>query len=190
MFLQLLQAHRSCFEKLPQIAAEVERAAQALIETLQKGRKILVCGNGGSAVDAQHLAAELVGRFEKERRGLAAVALTTDSSILTSVANDYAFSDVFARQVNALGNPGDALVGISTSGNSDNVGEAFKTAAGRGMTTIGLLGGDGGRLKSLCETAVVVPAGRTARIQEAHIFILHVWAATIENALGNTGVPE
>ncbi len=190
MFLQSLQEHRRCFEKLAEIAPVVDRAAQAIIETLQKGGKVLICGNGGSAADAQHLAAELVGRFETERQALAAVALTTDSSIMTAVANDYDFSGVFARQVEALGKPEDVLLGISTSGRSQNVAEAFKKAADKGMATIGLLGADGGFLKALCRTAVVVPARRTARIQEAHVFILHVWAAAVEEILGNSGVPQ
>ena len=187
MFLQLLEENRRCFERLPEIAPEVNRSAQVMIEVLQKGGKILVCGNGGSAADAQHLAAELVGRFEAERKALAALALTTDSSIVTAVANDYDFSGVFARQVAALGTPADVLVGISTSGRSANVGQAFKTAEEKGMATIGLLGGDGGFLKAICQTAVVVPERRTARIQEAHVFILHVWAAAIEAALADTG---
>lgn len=180
MFSDWLNDHRRCFEKLADLEADVQKAAALMTESLQKGGRILVCGNGGSAADAQHFAAELVGRFETERQALAAVALTTDTSIMTAVANDYAFSQVFARQVAALGKTGDSLLGISTSGMSRNVAEAFKAANQKGIATIGLLGGDGGCLKSLCDANVVVPALRTARIQEAHVFILHVWAAAIE----------
>jgi len=185
MFLDFLDEHRRCFEKLADIETEVQSAAAVMTKTLEGGGKVLVCGNGGSAADAQHFVAELVGRFEAERRALAAVALTTDTSIMTAVANDYDFSRVFARQVEALGKTGDVLMGISTSGLSANVGEAFRAAARQGLFTIGLLGGDGGSLKSLCDTVVVVPTARTARVQEAHGFILHVWAAAVEAALGS-----
>jgi D-sedoheptulose 7-phosphate isomerase len=186
MFADFLDEHRRCFEKLAGIETEAQSAVAVMTKVLKKGGKVLVCGNGGSAADAQHFVAELVGRFEHERRALAAVALTTDTSIMTAVANDYDFSRVFARQVEALGKAGDVLVGISTSGMSGNVGEAFRAAGRQGLATIGLLGGDGGRLKSLCDAAVVVPATRTARVQEAHVFILHVWAAAIEAACGET----
>ncbi len=182
MFLEHLDEHRRCFEKLPHLEAAVGTAVAVMTAALKKGGKVMICGNGGSAADAQHFAAELVGRFEAERQALAAVALTTDSSIMTAVANDYAFSRVFARQVEALGGAGDVLVGISTSGMSENIGEALNVAGQKGLATIGLLGRDGGRLKSLCDTSVVVPATRTARIQEAHVFILHVWASAIEKA--------
>lgn len=185
MFSDFLNEHRRCFEKLAGLEEDVQKAAALIVESLQKGGRVLVCGNGGSAADAQHFAAELVGRFEAERPAFAAVALTTDTSIMTAVANDYTFSQVFARQVAALGKDGDVLVGISTSGMSENVGEALKIADQKGLATIGLLGGDGGRLKALCDTAVVVPVRRTARIQEAHGFILHVWAAAIEKVFIN-----
>lgn len=186
MFADFLDEHRRCFKKLADIETEVQRAVAVMTETLKGRGKVLVCGNGGSAADAQHFVAELVGRFEAERQALAAVALTTDTSIMTAVANDYDFSRVFARQVEALGKAGDVLVGISTSGRSANVGKAFRTAGCQGLATIGLLGGDGGSLKSLCDTAVVVPSARTARIQEAHGFILHVWAAAIEAVFGRS----
>ena len=183
MFSDFLNEHSRCFEKLAGLEADIQKAAALMIAALKKGGRVLVCGNGGSAADAQHFAAELVGRFEAERPAFAALALTTDTSIMTAVANDYAFSQVFARQVTALGRTGDVLVGISTSGMSENVGEAFKIARAGGLATIGLFGSDGGRLKTLCDTAVLAPALRTARIQEAHVFILHFWAAAIEKRL-------
>lgn len=183
MFAEFLKEHRRCFEKLADIETDVQKACDLITERLRKGGRVLVCGNGGSAADAQHFAAELVGRFEIERQAFAAVALTTDTSIMTAVANDYDFSQVFSRQVAAQGRAGDVLVGISTSGMSPNVAAAFRMAGQRSLATIGLLGRDGGRLKALCHTAVVVPHANTARIQEAHGFILHVWAAAVEKAL-------
>ena len=151
-------------------------AAELLAERLRRGHKILVCGNGGSAADAQHFAAELVNRFEIERPGLAAIALTTDSSALTSIANDYAFEQIFARQVRALGRPGDVLLAISTSGNSPNVLVAIDAARELGMVTLALTGRDGGRMAEQLggediEIRAVTPA--TARIQETHILIIH-----------------
>ena len=152
---------------------------------IEGGGKLLICGNGGSASDAQHFAAEIVGRFEKERRAFPAVALSTDTSILTAVGNDYGYDEVFARQVEGLGRPGDILIGISTSGHSDNVVRAVQRAQTMQMPTIGLLGKDGGALKALVERSIVVENDTTARIQEAHIFILHYWAWFIE-----CGLPE
>ncbi len=151
-------------------------AAELLAERLRQGNKILVCGNGGSAADAQHFAAELVNRFEIERPGLAAIALTTDSSALTSIANDYAFEQIFARQVRALGRPGDVLLAISTSGHSPNVLVAIDAARELGMATLALTGRDGGRMAEQLgngdiEIRAVAPA--TARIQETHILIIH-----------------
>ena len=151
-------------------------AAELLAERLRQGNKILVCGNGGSAADAQHFAAELVNRFEIERPGLAAIALTTDSSALTSIANDYAFEQIFARQVRALGRPGDVLLAISTSGNSPNVSVAIDAARELGMTTLALTGRDGGRMAAQLggeDIEIRAAAAVTARIQEAHILIIH-----------------
>lgn len=175
-----LDDHLECMALLPSLTAGIVRAGHLLTNVLAKGRKLLVCGNGGSAADAQHFTAEIVGRFEKERTGWAALALTTDTSILTAVGNDYGYADIFARQVQALGCDGDALIGISTSGCSENVVKAFEQAAVNKIHTIGLLGRDGGPLKQIAGTAVVVPHQRTATIQEAHIFILHLWAELIE----------
>ena len=154
-----------------------------LLQCLLGGGKIMICGNGGSASDAQHFAAEIVGRFEKERRAYPAVALSTDTSILTAVGNDYGYDEVFARQVDGLGRPGDVLLGISTSGGSENVIRAVKRGKSLGMQTVGLLGKDGGALKRMVDQAIVVESATTARIQEIHIFILHYWAWQIESGL-------
>jgi len=140
---------------------------------LKLGNKLLICGNGGSAADSQHFAAEVVGRFEKERKGFSAIALTTDTSALTAIGNDYGYDKVFSRQVEALGQKGDILIGISTSGNSKNVIEAVKVAKGLGIFTVGLLGKDGGQLKDLVDKAFIVRSNNTARIQEVHITFIH-----------------
>jgi D-sedoheptulose 7-phosphate isomerase len=152
----------------------------AMADALEAGRKILVCGNGGSAADAQHFAAELCGRFMTERRALAAIALTTDTSALTAISNDYGFDAIFARQAWALGRPGDILVGISTSGNSQNIIQAAKAAKAIGVKTIGLLGRDGGLLKDIMDDCLVVPGDATARIQETHIMTIHLWCEMMD----------
>jgi D-sedoheptulose 7-phosphate isomerase len=143
----------------------------------------MLCGNGGSAADSQHLAAEFVGRFIKDRRPLAAIALSTDSSALTCIGNDYGFDDVFYRQVVGLGLAGDCLIAISTSGNSPNVIKAAQAARSADIRTIGLLGRDGGALAALCDLPIIVPSPTTARIQEAHIFIGHTLCSLIEQQL-------
>lgn len=147
----------------------------------------MFCGNGGSAGDAQHLAAELVGRLVNDRRALPGLALSTDSSALTCIANDFGYEEVFARQVEGLGRPGDVLIGISTSGSSPNVVRAVDVAKQHGICTVGFLGRDGGKLGSLVDLALVVPSDETARIQEAHIFLGHVLCALIEQRLGVGG---
>ncbi len=156
--------------------------AQDLAERLRRGCKVLVCGNGGSAADAQHFAAELTGRYLKERRALAAIALTTDTSALTAIGNDYSYDYIFARQVEALGRPGDVLVGISTSGNSGNVIAAVEAARSLGVKTIGILGRDGGRLASLVDDALIVPSKVTARIQEVHEMVFHFWCEALDES--------
>ncbi len=183
MFSKLLKDHIRCLESLAEIESDIEKAGERLAASLKKGNKILICGNGGSAADAQHFAAELVGRFEKERQAFPAIALTTDTSNLTAIGNDYGYDRVFARQVEGLGLPGDILICISTSGNSENLLLAAETAREKGVTTIGLLGKEGGLLKGKADLSVTVRQKVTARIQEAHIFILHYWAALIENSL-------
>jgi D-sedoheptulose 7-phosphate isomerase len=154
--------------------------AADMAERLKRGCRILVCGNGGSAADAQHFAAELSGRYVKERRALAGIALTVDTSALTAIGNDYGYDQVFSRQVEALGRPGDLLVGISTSGNSPNVVLAVEAAKKLGMRTLGLLGRDGGKLKTLADDALVVPSPVTARIQEIHLMTYHFWCEAID----------
>jgi phosphoheptose isomerase len=151
----------------------VARAADAIAAAYRSGGKVLAFGNGGSAADAQHFAAELVGRFERDRAGMAAVALTTDACVLTSVANDYGFDRVFARQIEALGRPGDVAVAISTSGASPNVVAAAREAASRGLRTVALTGRDGGVLGSLVEVHINVPHDVTCRVQEVHMTLLH-----------------
>jgi len=161
----------------------IEQIGTVLISAITSNKKVFICGNGGSAADAQHIAAELVGRFKKERRGLPAIALTTDTSIMTAVANDYGYEQVFARQIEALASAGDVLIGISTSGNSPNVVEAVKVARSIGVTTIGLTGGSGGTLKALCDETLIVPSDVTARIQEAHILVGHILCEMIDERL-------
>lgn len=188
MFQEKLHQHLQCFKQLGDMAAAIEQAGERMARAIGAGHKILICGNGGSAGDAQHFAAEMIGRFEKERTAWPAIALTTDTSILTAVGNDYGFDNVFARQVQGLGRPNDILIGISTSGNSENVLRATLEAKNQGMHTVGLLGGDGGALHSQVHQPVLVPHATTARVQEAHIFILHYWAMQIEQTL-NPNLP-
>jgi len=168
------------------IDGAIADGAQAMVNALMNGGKILACGNGGSAGDAQHFAAELVGRFERERPGLAAIALTTDSSILTAIANDYDYSQVFVKQVEALGQPGDVLLAISTSGNSGNVLAAIETAHAREMRVVALTGKDGGKIAKLLgegDVEIRVPADRTARIQEVHLLAIHCMCDGIDCSL-------
>ena len=161
----------------------IEACAARIIECLRTGGTVFWCGNGGSAADAQHMAAELVGRFERDRRGYASIALTTDTSILTSVGNDYGFDHIFRRQIEGLGKRGDVLIALSTSGNSSNVIRAVESAKQKEMSCIGLLGRDGGRLKELCDLAIVVPVNNTARIQELHGLIGHILCDQIETGM-------
>lgn len=179
-----LQEHLEVIQALLQSNLnEIERAGALIRETLAQGRKVLLCGNGGSAADAQHIAAELVGRYEVQRRAWPAIALTTDTSALTALSNDYGYEDVFARQVEALASEGDLLLALSTSGASANVIKAAQTARRLGCRTIALTGGAGDPLASLCDLAVVVPSVRTSRIQEAHITIGHLWCELIDAEL-------
>jgi len=164
------------------LSEEIYETGKTIAEALKRGNKVLVCGNGGSAADAQHFAAELVVRFEKERKALPAIALTTDSSIITAHSNDYDFSTVFSRQVEALGNEGDVFVGISTSGNSENVIKAFEVAKAKRLICVGLSGKDGGKMKYLAlDHLIVVPSKVTARIQESHIMIIHIICSIVDS---------
>ena len=163
----------------------IAKAVDTLIRTLNQGGKILLCGNGGSAADAQHLATELVIRMDPtlKRPGIPAVALSTDSSMLTAGANDIGYDNVFARAVEALGRKGDVLVGISTSGNSESINKAMQQARSAGMATIGLLGKDGGKTKGLVDVAIIVPSQNTQRIQEGHITIGHIICGLVEREM-------
>ena len=160
--------------------AEIEQAGHLICQTLLAGNKILTCGNGGSAADAQHIAAELVGRYEEERRAWPAIALTTDTSALTALSNDYGYEEVFSRQVLALAAENDLLIAISTSGQSANVIRAAQKARELGCQVIGLTGADGGQLAPLCDLTVSVPSARTARVQELHITIGHLWCEMVD----------
>ena len=151
-----------------------------IAKRLEKGHKLLICGNGGSAADSQHFAAEIVGRFEKERKGFPAIALTTDTSALTAIGNDYGFENVFSRQVEALGKKGDILIGISTSGNSENIIKAVEKAKELNLFTVGFLGKDGGKLKNLVDKAFIVRHNSTARIQEVHLTLEHTICKIID----------
>lgn len=167
------------------LANHIEDSCNILIKSLKMGNKILIAGNGGSAADAQHFAAELVGRFMKERKGLPAIALTTDTSILTSVANDYSYENVFSRQVEAIGKEGDVFIGFSTSGNSKSVLNAVIKAKETGMVTIGFLGKDGGKMLPVCDETVLIPNNVTARVQEVHEMVIHLMCEEIENRIFN-----
>lgn len=175
---------RNLLVEVEHLNNDVLSAGKMAAESLKNGGKILFCGNGGSAADCQHLAAELTGRFVNDRRPLAAVSLSTDTSALTCIGNDYSFDEVFARQVTGLGREGDLLIGISTSGNSRNVIRAVENAKLIGVKTIGLLGRNGGQLKEICDHNIIVPSNVTARIQECHILIGHTLCGLIEQDLG------
>jgi D-sedoheptulose 7-phosphate isomerase len=169
-----LNAHRTTIEQLQPMTALIAEAGERLRYTLQNGGKILLMGNGGSAADCQHIAAEIVGRYKRERRGLPAIALTTDTSIITSVGNDFGFNHIFSRQIEALCNPMDVVIGISTSGNSANVVAGIEIARDMQAFTLGMTGSDGGKLAELCDLTLAVPSHDTPRIQEAHILIGHI----------------
>jgi len=166
--------------------AIIQAMIECIWESMQQGGKLLICGNGGSAADAQHLATECMVRLEAERTPLPAIALTTDTSLLTAAGNDYGFETIFARQVAGLGRPRDVLMAISTSGNSSNVVCAVEEAHRRGLHTLGLLGRDGGRLKDMVHIALVVPSSNTQRIQEVHITIGHILCGTLERRILST----
>jgi D-sedoheptulose 7-phosphate isomerase len=162
---------------------QIVEITELAVDCLKKDGKIILFGNGGSASDSQHIAAELVGRFKKDRRGLAAIALTTNTSILTAVANDYGYELIFAKQIEALADKNDLIIGISTSGKAKNVASGIKQAKKMGLKTVALTGGDGGDLARLADVSLLVPSGVTARIQEAHITIGHAVCEIIEQTL-------
>lgn len=179
-----IQKHIDVFENILQNQIEIiSSCAEIILQTFKRGNKVLICGNGGSAADAQHIAAEFVGRYEKERRAFPAIALTTDTSALTALANDYDFKRIFARQIEALAQEGDCLIAISTSGNSPNVISAVMTARKLNCRVIGMTGSKGKKLASLTDECIVIPAERTARIQEAHITVSHIWCEIIDHKI-------
>ena len=180
----LINEHQNTISSINSLIPLIEAVAQEITSCLQKGGKIILMGNGGSAADAQHLAAEFVGRFQQERQAYSAIALTTDTSVLTAVANDYGYEEVFARQIEGLCKTGDIVVGMSTSGNSSNVLKALVLANSLGALTVGFAGNqDGGELQKLAKYCLTVPSMVTARIQEAHMLIGHVLCAWVETAL-------
>jgi D-sedoheptulose 7-phosphate isomerase len=159
---------------------DIQKTASSIISCFKDGKKILLCGNGGSAADAQHIAAEFVSRFEKERDSLPAIALSTDTSCITSIGNDYSFDSIFSRQCESLVNSGDIVIGISTSGNSNNIKNAFEVGKQKGAITIGLLGNNGGKIKNISDISIIINSKSTARIQEAHRTIYHIICYLVE----------
>lgn len=180
IFLQSLQRHQQVFEQLPSMQQDIEALVQRCYQALQVGGKIVFLGNGGSAADSQHLAAEFVVRFKKERRALASIALTTDTSILTANSNDFGFDSVFSRQVEALCNNKDVVIGLSTSGKSPNVNLALQAANDLGAFSVALTGRDGGQVKDIANLSLIIPSDITAHIQEAHMFIGHYLCEAID----------
>ncbi|MBI5390068.1 SIS domain-containing protein [Candidatus Woesearchaeota archaeon] len=178
----LLESIATQQKALERCLPEMAKAAELLIGTLQRGKKMLVAGNGGSAADAQHFAAELVVKFAKQRKALPGIALTTDTSALTACANDFSFDAIFARQIEALGQEDDIFVGISTSGNSPNILAAVEMARQQRMKVITLLGKDGGKLKGKADVEIIIPSSVTAHIQESHITIIHSWCSLLDEA--------
>jgi len=177
----IIRESQAAIGKIP--VDKVQEAADEIFSALENGNKLLICGNGGSAADSQHFAAELVGRFEKEKQPLPAISLTTDTSILTAVANDYGYDNVFAKQVKALGEKGDILFAISTSGNSPNVLKAVELAKTIGMKSISLTGKDGGKIAGISDIDINIPVFSTARVQEAHITVIHIICKIIEDKM-------
>jgi len=180
---QAIAGHRQALDLLPPLVPAIEACAQKMATVFAAGGKLLICGNGGSAADAQHLASELTGRFERDRPGFPAFALTTDSSALTAIGNDYGFERLFARQVESVAAPGDLLITISTSGNSSNLLAAVAAAQVKGLHTVALSGRDGGPLAQTVDVSINVAAGRTSRIQEMHLLILHLLCELLEEKL-------
>ncbi len=183
MIQKELHSHKETIEKTIEIMVpDIQEASILMVNTLKGGGKVLLCGNGGSAADAQHIAAELTGRYKSERKGLPAIALTTDTSALTAISNDYGYDRVFDRQVEALANKGDLLIGISTSGNSQNIISALTSAKAAGCQTLGFSGREGGKMNKVCDINLVVPSTDTPRIQEMHILIGHILCQAIDDA--------
>ena len=178
-----IKAHQSTVETLHSVMPMIESVANILIQAASQNQTIFWCGNGGSAADAQHLAAELVGRFQRERRAVSSIALTANTSVITAISNDYGFKTVFTRQLEALSKPRDVLIALSTSGQSDNVNRAVQFANEHNLQVVALTGKDGGELKTLTDQCIIVPSDVTARIQEAHILIGHILCQLVEDSL-------
>ncbi|HAL82219.1 MAG TPA: phosphoheptose isomerase [Mucilaginibacter sp.] len=181
MVIEELKAHQQVIQKVIDVLGnDIETGCELITTAIKNGHKVLLAGNGGSAADAQHIAAELSGRFVKERKALPGIALTVDTSALTAIANDYGYDQVFSRQVEALAQPGDLFIGISTSGNSQGILNAFEAATKIGCKTLGLSGRDGGKMNGLCDLNIIVPSQVTARIQEMHILIGHILCKAVD----------
>ena len=178
--IKCLENHIKTAQKMKELLPKIKEAGDLCLNTIKNGNKILIAGNGGSAADSQHFSAELTGRFKKERISLPAIALTTDTSALTAIGNDYGYEFVFSRQLEGLGNKGDIFIGISTSGNSKNVIEAIKKAKEKNIKVITLLGKDGGKMKNLGDINIIIPSNETPRIQEMHIMVLHMICQIID----------
>ncbi|MET4142708.1 D-sedoheptulose 7-phosphate isomerase [Pedobacter sp. UYP1] len=182
MVLEELNHHKNTIDQvIAKLVPAIENGSKLLTDTVMAGGKVLIAGNGGSAADAQHIAAELTGRYVKDRKALPAIALTVDTSALTAISNDYGFERVFARQVEAFARPGDLFIAISTSGNSPNIIQALHTARELGCKIIGLSGRDGGQMNNLCDLNIIIPDNVTARIQEMHILIGHIFCKAVDN---------
>jgi D-sedoheptulose 7-phosphate isomerase len=182
MVLDALKDHQRTIQLvIDTLTGDIEKACGLMTTTLKNGNKVLFAGNGGSAADAQHLAAELTGRFVKERKAFPGIALTVDTSALTAITNDYHFDRVFSRQVEAFAQSGDLFIGISTSGNSQSILNAFETATQLGCKTLGLSGRDGGKMNGICDLNIIVPSNTTARIQEMHILIGHIMCQAVDD---------
>jgi D-sedoheptulose 7-phosphate isomerase len=182
MVIEELKDHQNTIQQvIDTLIPDIEKACVLITETIKAGKKVLLAGNGGSAADAQHIAAELSGRFVKDRKALPGIALTTDTSALTAISNDYGYNHVFSRQLEALAQVGDLFIGISTSGNSEGILNAFRSAKSIGCRTLGFSGRDGGKMNSLCDLNIVVPSASTARIQEMHILIGHILCKAVDD---------
>src|SRR5882757_6653201 len=182
MVIEELYDHQHIIQKvIDSLTGDIETACEMMVSALKKGNKVLLAGNGGSAADAQHIAAELSGRFVKERKALPGIALTTDTSALTSIANDYGYEYAFSRQLEALAKHGDLFIGISTSGNSPGILKAFETAKKLNCKTLGFSGRDGGKMNGICDLNIIVPSDITARIQEIHILIGHILCKAVDD---------
>ena len=179
----LLESIQVKEELLRDYVGQIKEISDLIIDCLKKGGKVILCGNGGSAADAQHIAAEFIGRFKRDRTALAAISLTTNTSVLTSLANDYGYDVVFSKQVEALGQKNDILIGISTSGKAKNVALALKQAKKNNLKTVAFTGGDGGELAKLADVSFIVPSSVTARVQEAHITVGHIICELVEQIL-------